>query len=810
MAKPESIVDQISESVAESVASRIGLKPSTIEGSLEALLDIKNLLSKMIDPSKTVQQDQKFPFVFSKTFEKVLSNLKDTSTNFKSFSKDPNKRDSNVFFDAVSKIPSKIEEKISNKVKDVAYSFVPKAIKSKVLSFTGAEQEENPEPFKDNSAYVKTQERKTEPNKSVLADTKTLEQSKTVGPTNNKSDLNLPSVISKGFKSVVEAINSKTKSTQTSSDTSATQKSILESKAQTQKVEVTNFKELTNILPSVFNDYFKKINTNLKEMTKLLKAISEKDFGGEGGSGLLDALRFLPGRKGAIPKRNTRARNKKAAALRKQRTAYKAGTGPKPTLPKSVPDKPSSIPKTKTPTIIKDTLSKAGKGLSKAAPILGKVGGVATGALFAGMEYAGRKSEGQSTTQAAVGTGAGVAGAAAGAVAGQLLIPIPIVGAVIGGIVGGWLAGKLADKAMGVDDPVTRWKNRTESTLDGKKLIEAFGKLPKDKQKQFEEILAPTLENPEVIAPTDEIIRAELNKMVAFEEKEKKAKAIETLPPITPSPVKEAVADQTLKTKEIPVTPSTASVPLEKPEQKFTPIAMDKVPPITKEVVKEAVDPQQSKFDQSFNTVTQKVTTSNKLMDLDSEVSKAFEKRDFDRLKELRESLKKSENQNLKTDTDVNEFIKSAKHKAPVNLDKLSKSRLYGNDEPTSKTNIQSTDNTKAIQSSVTENKLKDTVKSVESNINNEALKQTATESTKQTQLLSTLVGNMNENFGRIASAFREAGINFKEVRAPIVVQQNTKKETEQPEATEIAKQSTSPISDFRMGPINPNMYKGY
>lgn len=196
MAKQESIVDQISQSVAESVSSRIGLKPSTIEGSLEALLDIKNLLGKMIDPSKTVQQDQKFPFVFSKTFEKVLTNLKDTSTNFKAFSKDPNKRDSNVFFDAVSKIPSKIEEKISNKVKDVAYSFVPEAIKSKVLSFTGVEQEEKPEkePVKDSSADIKVADQK---------------QTEAVKPTEVTVDSAIPSLISKGFESVIEAINNK-------------------------------------------------------------------------------------------------------------------------------------------------------------------------------------------------------------------------------------------------------------------------------------------------------------------------------------------------------------------------------------------------------------------------------------------------------------------------------------------------------------------------------------------------------------------------------------------------------------------------
>ena len=744
MAKQESIVEQLSQSVAEKVSSQIAIDPLTAEKSLEALLGIKNLLGKMIDPNKTVQQDQKFPGVFFNTFEKVLSNLKETSINFKSIKVDSNKKDSNTFFDAVAKIPGKIEEKIANKAKDIAYSFVPKAIKSKVLSFTGTEQDKK-------QPEIKQPEIK--PLKDKIVDVQATEQKQT----NEKSDSALPFLISKGFKSVVEAITNKLKGPQTSSDTAVSRKSLLETKAEIQKVEVTNFKDLSNILPSIFDEYFKKINTNLKEIVKLLGNINEKDFGGEGsGGGVLDTLRnFLPGRKGKGARgRNTRTRNKKATQLKQQRAAYKAGQGPKPTLAKPTQAKSSSIPTIKTPKIIGDTVSKVGKGLSKAAPILGKVGGVATGALFAGMEFAGRKAEGQTTTQAAVGTGAGVAGAAAGAIAGQLLIPIPIVGAVIGGMVGGWLAGKASDKAMGVDDPVTRWKNRTESTTDGKKLIEAFSKLPKDKQNEFGEMLAPTLENPEVIAPTDEIIRAELSKIVAFQEKEKKAKEIEKLPPIAPIPVKEAVADQTLKTKEIPVSASTASIPLEKPEQKFTPIAMDKVPPIAKESVSVATNP-----------LAMAEPARGSILDVTNGPSAQVNK----------------------------EIAESPEYKAGVQaMSELQKI----------KQDIKA-DQTKAIQSGTTENKLKDTIKSTESSVNNEALKQTATESTKQTQLLTTLVGNMNENFGRIASAFREAGINFKEVKAPVVVQQNAKQEgSKKPTSSQYANLGNSDISNFRINTV--------
>ena len=177
MAKQESIVEQLSQSVAEKVSSRIAIDHLTTEKSLEALLGIKNLLGKMIDPNKTVQQDQKFPGVFSNTFEKVLSNLKEASVNSKSFKVDSNKKDSNTFFDAVAKIPGKIEEKIANKAKDIAYSFVPKAIKSKVLSFTGTEQDEKPEIKSVNAVETKN------------VDDKPAETEKTNEPTNKNIKL---------------------------------------------------------------------------------------------------------------------------------------------------------------------------------------------------------------------------------------------------------------------------------------------------------------------------------------------------------------------------------------------------------------------------------------------------------------------------------------------------------------------------------------------------------------------------------------------------------------------------------------------
>ena len=134
MANQALTIDQLSQSVADSVAARLGLKSSSkISDSLSALVDIKGLLGKMIDPNKSVQADQKFPFVFGKTFDNVLKELKETK-------KISTKSDSSTFFDAIAKIPSKIEEKIANKAKDIAYSFVPKSISSKVLSFTDTEK----------------------------------------------------------------------------------------------------------------------------------------------------------------------------------------------------------------------------------------------------------------------------------------------------------------------------------------------------------------------------------------------------------------------------------------------------------------------------------------------------------------------------------------------------------------------------------------------------------------------------------------------------------------------------------------------
>ena len=86
---------------------------------------------------------------------------------------------------------------------------------------------------------------------------------------------------------------------------------------------------------------------------------------------------------------------------------------------------------------------------------LGNIKGLKGNALintaFAGVEFAGRKSSGQTNLQAGVGTGASVAGGILGAAIGQSLIPIPVLGALIGGYIGSSLTGGVADLVTGAD-----------------------------------------------------------------------------------------------------------------------------------------------------------------------------------------------------------------------------------------------------------------------------------------------------------------------------------------------------------------------
>ncbi|MFZ9740421.1 MAG: peptidoglycan DD-metalloendopeptidase family protein [Candidatus Nanopelagicaceae bacterium] len=108
----------------------------------------------------------------------------------------------------------------------------------------------------------------------------------------------------------------------------------------------------------------------------------------------------------------------------------------------------------------------------KVPPAVGKAAGPVGTVLFAGVEYGGRKAAGQTTSQAAIGTGAsvagGLAGAAGGAQAGAAIgaaiglpfagvgaVPGAAIGGIIGGILGGlggsWAASSVADAATGAN-----------------------------------------------------------------------------------------------------------------------------------------------------------------------------------------------------------------------------------------------------------------------------------------------------------------------------------------------------------------------
>ena len=319
---------------------------------------------------------------------------------------------------------------------------------------------------------------------------------------------------------------------------------------------------------AALTDHFSKLLEKFDELLKLVTKIEQKDFGGGGGGSSLldlagDALAAKGGKK--AKGRGTRKRNKAASKLKQQRAAYKAGKGPKPTrvsaplksVTPKVPPATATPPKlppvsaakptggvvdsiksagTKGVGMLKSagsgaldtisnskaagTLKKAGSGAldtvkkigsSGAAKTAGKIAGgaakglgVAGAVLGAGMEFSSRKEEGQTNTQATVGTAGTVAGAglggwggaAAGAAIGSLIFPGvgTVIGGVIGGIAGGMagasVGGAVADKATGVgavpDDKalVENWKAGTIKSDPklGKELVSTYESLPAPKQ----------------------------------------------------------------------------------------------------------------------------------------------------------------------------------------------------------------------------------------------------------------------------------------------------------------------------------------
>lgn len=111
---------------------------------------------------------------------------------------------------------------------------------------------------------------------------------------------------------------------------------------------------------------------------------------------------------------------------------------------------------------------------------IGKIGGILNVA-FAGLDFMGRKGEGQSDLQAGVGAGGGLAGGLAGAWAGGQAgaaigagigslfggvgaAPGALIGGIIGSLAGGWkggeLGGNIADKVTGADKMGARLKEQ--------------------------------------------------------------------------------------------------------------------------------------------------------------------------------------------------------------------------------------------------------------------------------------------------------------------------------------------------------------
>ena len=133
-------------------------------------------------------------------------------------------------------------------------------------------------------------------------------------------------------------------------------------------------------------------------------------------------------------------------------------------------------------------------------------GSVITNTLFAGLDFANRRSAGQTNLQAGLGAGGGAVGGIAGAAIGQTLIPIPVLGALIGGFVGSTIGSGLADRASGVtggdfrrlqlERESIRQLGRTEFTDGLDRFDSALDKLKKYEDDNREFILRATGNDP--------------------------------------------------------------------------------------------------------------------------------------------------------------------------------------------------------------------------------------------------------------------------------------------------------------------------
>ena len=606
MADQTQTLKGLSESVAEHVASKLKLTPSFSLNSsiLKELKNISSLLGSSISKNQSVSAGQyRIP---SPTTTENYDSVSETPRQKKTLLERFRANNRQMLTGAVSKL-------------------IPESIKSRLNPTVKAE-----------------------------GDSPSIDSSKKQS-----------GIVEKLLAKIASPASDKTKDSQTTPATAAP-KSLLETRTEVQKVEVQNFKELSEIIPAAFKDYFKEINTNLKDIVNLLGSIEKKDFGGDGGKGggLLGMLGSLAAgkglmrmlkntgvgrmvRKGNVLLKRTIPRAAKslitkgkgaitgaakglgtigtkvlkatgitAAGATIAKAADTAFTGAKDLGSKAVGavkekagaalegakdlgSKAISSVKEKAPAIIKGVTEKAKAALegakdlgSKAMGAAGKAGTWVKGLLpgKAGGAIAEKVAESGAGKSVATKIATSLAKRIPKAMAGGVAKSIPFLGAAIGAgfavsrLVQGDYVGAALEGVSGIGSAATAIP-ATVALMAKDVYQDVYGVAPEndpEAKTRMAEITDQTTK-----AATDFLKGAP----EAKEKTEEKPKEAEATPPITPTPVKDAVADQTIKTKETPATPSTVSIPLEKPEQKFTPIAMDKVPEIAKESVSAAVEP---------------------------------------------------------------------------------------------------------------------------------------------------------------------------------------------------------------------------
>ena len=573
MADQTQTLKGLSESVAEHVASKLKLTPSSSLDSsiLKELKNISSLLGSSISKNQSVSAGQ----------YRIPSPT--TTENYDSVSETPRQKKT-----LLERFQSNNRQMLTGAVSKL----IPESIKSRLNPTVKAE---------DGSPSIDSSKKQS-------------------------------GIVEKLLAKIASPASDKTKDSQTTPATTAP-KSLLETRTEVQKVEVQNFKELSEIIPAAFKDYFKEINTNLKDIAKLLGNIEKKDFGGDGGGGggLLGMLGSLAAGKGLMRmlKNTGVGRMVRKGNVLLKRTIPRAAKSLITKGKGAITGAAKGLGTIGTKVLKATGITAAGATIAKAADTAftgaKDLGSKAVGAVTekAGAALEGAKDLGSKAMGAAGKAGTWVKGLLPGkaggaiaekvaesgagksvatkiatslakripkAMAGGVAKSIPFLGAAIGAgfaisrLVQGEYVGAALEGVSGLGSAATAIP-ATVALMAKDVYQDVYGIAPENDPEagtRMAEITDQTTK-----AATDFL----KGTPEAKEKTEEKPKSAEATPPITPTPVKDAVADQTIKTKETAATPSTASIPLEKPEQKFTPIAMDKVPEIAKESVSAAVEP---------------------------------------------------------------------------------------------------------------------------------------------------------------------------------------------------------------------------